>query len=98
MQCASFGFYNIANFIIVSSDSSNAEIIKGAQPFGAFKALVDKKLRYDSVRGTILSFDKQDNLKNKENHYAENIISISILKMDLCSYSNSFGWTILDYH
>ena len=42
---ASFGFHDIANFIIVSSDSSNAEIINGAQPFGAFKALVDKKLR-----------------------------------------------------
>jgi protein-disulfide isomerase len=41
---ASFGFHDTPNFIIVSSDGSNAEIIKGAQPFGAFKALVDKKL------------------------------------------------------
>ena len=42
---ASFGFHDTPNFIIVTSDGSNVEIIKGAQPFGAFKALVDKKLR-----------------------------------------------------
>jgi protein-disulfide isomerase len=41
---ASFGFHDTPNFIIVNSDGSNAEIIKGAQPFDAFKALVDKKL------------------------------------------------------
>jgi protein-disulfide isomerase len=41
---ASFGFHDTPNFIIVNSDGSNAEIIKGAQPFAAFKALVDKKL------------------------------------------------------
>lgn len=41
---ASFGFHDTPNFIIVNSDGSNAEMIKGAQPFAAFKALVDKKL------------------------------------------------------
>jgi len=41
---ASFGFHDTPNFIIVNSDGSNAEIIKGAQPFVAFKALIDKKL------------------------------------------------------
>jgi protein-disulfide isomerase len=41
---ASFGFHDTPNFIIVNSDGSNAEIIKGAQPFAAFKALVDKRL------------------------------------------------------
>lgn len=41
---ASFGFQDTPNFIIVNSDGYNAEIIKGAQPFAAFKALVDKKL------------------------------------------------------
>ncbi len=41
---ASFGFHDTPNFIIVNNDGSNAEIIKGAQPFAAFKALVDKKL------------------------------------------------------
>jgi protein-disulfide isomerase len=41
---ASFGFQDTPNFIIVNSDGYNAEIIKGAQPFAAFEALVDKKL------------------------------------------------------
>jgi protein-disulfide isomerase len=41
---AAFGFHDTPNFIIVNSDGSNAEIIRGAQPFAAFKALVDKKL------------------------------------------------------
>jgi protein-disulfide isomerase len=40
---ASFGFHDTPNFIIVNSNGSNAEVIKGAQPFAAFKALVDKR-------------------------------------------------------
>jgi protein-disulfide isomerase len=41
---ASFGFHDTPNFVVVNSDGSNAEIINGAQPFAAFKALVDKRL------------------------------------------------------
>ena len=49
---ASFGFHDTPNFIIVNSDGSNAEIIRGAQPFAAFKALIDKRLDNNSVRAT----------------------------------------------
>ena len=41
---ASFGFHDTPNFIIVNSDGSNTEIIRGAQPFATFEALVDKRL------------------------------------------------------
>jgi protein-disulfide isomerase len=52
---ASFGFHDTPNFIIVNSDGSNRETIMGAQPFSAFKALIDKKLNNssnNSVGGT----------------------------------------------
>lgn len=41
---ASFGFNDTPNFVIVDNDGSNPEIIRGAQPFAAFKDVIDKKL------------------------------------------------------
>jgi protein-disulfide isomerase len=41
---ASFGFYDTPTFIIVNSDGSNPEILRGAHPFPSFKALIDKKI------------------------------------------------------
>ena len=39
-----FGFHDTPNFVIVNNDGSNPEIIRGPQPFAAFKAVIDKKL------------------------------------------------------
>jgi protein-disulfide isomerase len=41
---ASFGFTDTPSFIIINSDGSDPEILKGAQPFASFKALIDKKI------------------------------------------------------
>jgi protein-disulfide isomerase len=41
---ASFGFHDTPNFIIVNRDGSNPEIIRGPQPFAAFKTVIEKKL------------------------------------------------------
>ena len=42
---ASFGFHDTPNFVIVNSkDGSSPEIIRGAQPFDAFKAVIDKRI------------------------------------------------------
>ena len=40
------GFFDTPNFIIIDSiDGSDPEIIKGAQPFPAFKSVIEKKLQ-----------------------------------------------------
>src|SRR6476660_631049 len=41
---ASYGFTDTPSFIIVNSDGSAPEILKGAQPFPSFKALIEKKI------------------------------------------------------
>ena len=40
----SFGFKETPSFIIVNSDGSNPEFLKGALPFPSFKVVIDKKL------------------------------------------------------
>jgi protein-disulfide isomerase len=41
---SSFDFHDTPSFIIVNSDGSNPEILRGAYPFPSFKALIDKKI------------------------------------------------------
>jgi protein-disulfide isomerase len=42
---SSFGFQDTPSFVIVNSkDGSNHEVLKGAQPFPSFKAIIDKRL------------------------------------------------------
>ena len=41
---SSFGFHDTPNFIIVNRDGSKPEMVRGAQPFAAFKAVIDNKL------------------------------------------------------
>ena len=40
----SLGFIETPSFIIVKSDGSNPQKLEGAQPFPAFKALIEKSL------------------------------------------------------
>ncbi len=44
MGITTFGFHDTPNFVIVNNDGSNPEIIRGPQPFAAFRTMMGQKL------------------------------------------------------